>query len=450
MRKRVLLALVLVMALLASTGCNLIIKDEAVDRATPIIEVAGQTYTKGQINDQITSMLDYYAQMYSAYGMPFDVNDEQNIADIRDTVIDAYIHEAVIREKIAAGGYDKLSDEELAAIQAKVDEDYQVYYDSVELFSFMDTELEGEALTKAIEEEMVRQGYPTREQLLDTELLMAAQEKLIADTVKDVTVSDEEIATEYQARVDAAKASYEADPNAFSTDVSNGSEIYYTPAGYRYVKHVLISYSDEDQSVITGLQSRLASKETELREVNENLKLIGDDPSADSEEAAANRVELNASFETLTAEIADLTAQLDAAKAAADASIQPTVDEVAAKIAEGADFNALIEEYNTDPGMTAESIGYPVSASSTNWVESFQNASMALVSVGDISGAVPSSYGVHFIKYESDAAEGPVALETVKDALSEELLTTKQDAYYATVLEQWLTEAAPKVYTNLL
>ena len=116
MRKRVLLALVLVLALLASTSCNLIIKDEAVDRATPIIEVAGQVYTKGEINDQVNSMLEYYAQMYSAYGMPFDVTDEANIADMRSTVIDAYISEAVSREKITAGGHDQLSDEEMAEI----------------------------------------------------------------------------------------------------------------------------------------------------------------------------------------------------------------------------------------------------------------------------------------------------------------------------------------------
>ena len=59
MRKRVLLALVLVLALLASTGCNLIVKDEAVDRATVIVEAAGQTVTKGAVLDQTQYMLDY-------------------------------------------------------------------------------------------------------------------------------------------------------------------------------------------------------------------------------------------------------------------------------------------------------------------------------------------------------------------------------------------------------
>ena len=38
----------------------------------------------------------------------------------------------------------------------------------------------------------------------------------------------------------------------------------------------------------------------------------------------------------------------------------------------------------------------------------------------------------------------------MSEAIAEELLTTKQDAYYAGVFEQWVTEAAPKVYENLL
>lgn len=425
MRKRVLLALVLVMALLASTGCNLIVKDEAVDRATPIIDVAGRVYTKGQINDQVDAMLDYYAQMYSAYGMPFDVKDEQNIADIRNTVINSYIDEAVIREKITAGGYDQLTDEELAAIEAKVDEDYQVYYDSIDLFYFSSSELTGDERVKAIEAEMAKQGYPNREQLLDTEKMMNAQEKLRAEVVKDIAVSEEEITTEYQARVDMAKGNYEIDPTAYGNDVTNDAAIYYTPAGYRFVKHVLISYTDEDQDKISALESEISDKETDLLLNKENADAIN-------------------------AEIADLTAQLEEAQAAANAAIQPTVDEVAAKIAEGADFNALIEEYNTDPGMTADSTGYPVCDASINWVESFKNASMALANVGDVSEAVPSNYGVHFIKYESDAVEGPVSLETVKDAIMEELLATKQSDFYNATIDQWIAEADAKVYEDRL
>lgn len=443
MRKRVILALVLVLALLASTSCKLIVKDEAVDRATPIIEVAGKTYTKGEINDQVNAMLDYYAQMYTSYGLSFDVNDEANIADMRTTVINGFIDEAVITEKITAGGYDQLTAEEQAEIEATAQEDYQLYYDTVEMFNFAGTELTGEELTKAVEAEMANQGYPTYEQLLENESMVAAQTKLRTEVVKDVAVTDEEIAAEYQVRADEAKANYELTPAAYGTDVSNGNPVYYTPAGYRYVKHVLISYSDAMQDAITDMQNSLSTTQRQLDTARADLEALAEDATAEAEE-------LNATIESLTAEAADLAAQLAELQAAADAEIQPTVDEVAAKIAAGEDFNALIEQYNTDPGMTADSIGYPVSEASTNWVDEFKSASMALASVGDVSAAVPSSYGVHFIKYESDAAEGPVALETVKEAISAELLVTKQDEFFNATIDQWIEEAQPKVYEDRL
>ena len=425
MRKRVLLALVLVMALLASTGCNLIVKDEAVDRATVIIEVGNKTYTKGEINDQLDLLMDYYAQMYAAYGMPFDANDEATVAEMRTSVINGFIDEAVVTEKITAGGFDQLSDEEMAEIEAKVDEDYQVYYDSVDLFQFGSSDLTGEERTKAIEAEMVKMGYPTREELLNNELLTAAQTKLREDVVKNVVVTDEELTIEYQARVDEAKASYSALPGQFGSDLTNKTAIYYTPAGYRYVKHVLISYAAEDQNKITDLESQISSKEISVATATENK-------------------------EALSAELADLNAQLEEALANANAAIQPTVDEVAAKIAAGEDFNALIEAYNTDPGMTADAIGYPVSNDSLNWVESFKNGAMALANVGDVSDAVYSNYGVHFIKYESDIAEGPVALEDVKDEIAAELLTIKQDTFFNDTIDQWIVEANPQIHEKLL
>ena len=67
MRKRVLLALVLILALLLSTGCSLIVKDEEVDKQTVIIEVGDKTYTKGEIQEQTEYMLDYYEYAYSSY-----------------------------------------------------------------------------------------------------------------------------------------------------------------------------------------------------------------------------------------------------------------------------------------------------------------------------------------------------------------------------------------------
>ena len=153
--------------------------------------------------------------------------------------------------------------------------------------------------------------------------------------------------------------------------------------------------------------------------------------------------------DTCTTEIADLESQLADAKEAAYAAIQPTVDEVLEKIEAGEDFDALIEQYGQDPGMEtspAKENGYPVSADSTNWVTEFRDAAMALANVGDVSEPVRSDYGIHIIKYVSDAVEGEVGLDAVRDALETEVLTQKQEEAYNAAVEAWVAEADAKIY----
>ena len=75
MRKRVILVLMLILALLAASSCSLIIKDEEVDKQTPIIEVAGQTFTKAEVNEQVEAVMDYEEYMYSMYGISYDRTD---------------------------------------------------------------------------------------------------------------------------------------------------------------------------------------------------------------------------------------------------------------------------------------------------------------------------------------------------------------------------------------
>ena len=162
---------------------------------------------------------------------------------------------------------------------------------------------------------------------------------------------------------------------------------------------------------------------------------------------------LSETVEARTAEIADLETQLADAKEAAYAAIQPTVDEVLEKIAAGEDFDALIEQYGQDPGMEsspAKEDGYPVSADSTNWVAEFRDAAMALENVGDVSEPVRSEYGIHIIKYVSEAAEGEVGLDAVRDALETEVLTQKQDEAYNAAVEAWVEEADAKIYKDRL
>lgn len=451
MRKRVLLSVLLVLALLATSGCSLIVKDEEVDKQTVIIEVAGQTFTKGEVQEQTEYLLDYYEYMYSMYGMPFDRNDASTFTSVRQEAIDSIVQTAVAEKKIAEMGLDQFSEEETAEIQAMVDEQYNSYAEFVKGYALADTELTGDELQAAIDEQMEAMGYGTKEDMLRLERMTRAQERLRAELNKEVDVSEEELISEYSYRMENAKATYTAYPDSYGVDLTNGTiGMYYAPAGYRNVKHILVSFAEEDQAVIDGLNSDLADKQNELTTAQASLAALDPDASKDDEDTAANRAVLTAAVENLPGEIAALEADVAAATEKAAAAIQLTIDEIQAKLAAGEDFNALIDEYNQDPGMTSDSVGYAVSAVSTNWVPEFTKASMALAAIGDVSAPVQSSYGIHIIQYASDIPEGEIGFETVREELYSELLESKQEYHYSDVMQSWGENSGAKIYEDRL
>lgn len=417
MRKRVLLALVLVLAMLVSSSCSLIIKDEEVDKQTVIIEVAGTTITKGEVQERTQQVLDYNEYMNSMYyGYAYDKTNADNIADAQTEAIDNLIQSAVIDQKIAEYGFDTFTDEEIAELEAQAAEDYKLYYDTVQMYFFGSSELTGDELDAAIKAEMAAMGYPVDEAAMLEELkATASSTKLQDEVVKDVVISEEELTAEYTARVESAKSTYDVAPASYGPAADTaGSTVYYAPAGYRTVKHILVKFTEEDQNAIDELNDQITEKTA-----------AGED-------------------------VTELQAQLDEKTQAAYAAIQPTIAEIQAKLAEGADFNALITEYNQDPGMTAEDEGYLVHETSTNWVPEFTAASMSLAAIGDVSEPVNSSYGIHLIQYAGDVAEGEIGLENVREELTAELLSTKQGEVVEATLEQWVSDANAKIYKDRL
>lgn len=408
MRKRVFLALMLVLALLAATGCSQVANEKAADPQAPAAEVLGKTITHGDVNAQTEYLLDYYEYMYSMYGMTFDRTNAEIAASAREAALESLIQNVVIEAKVTEKGLDQFTAEEEAEMAASVEESYKNYSDFIKGYMFSDSELTGDELQAEIDKQMVAMGYGSKEEMLQNERLNRANNKLIDEIIKDVTVSEDEIVAQYNKYLENDKTVYTSSPASYGNDLSNGITPYYAPAGYRNVKHILLAFSAEDQDAIDELNSQIASAEE--------------------------------------ADVAALQEQLDAATEKAYAALQPAIDEINARLAAGESFESLITEYNEDPGMTADSVGYAVSADSVNWVQSFTDGSMALANVGDVSEPVRSSYGIHIIQYASDIPEGEVGLENVRAELEAELLMTKQDAKFAEVVQQWVNEAKPKKF----
>jgi len=453
MRKRFFLAVLMIAALVLSTSCGLIVKDEEVDAQTTIIEVAGKTFTKAEVQSAVDNTLSYQQYLFNMYGMSFDTTDEDNISDAQDETIKELIEQAVEAQKATELGFDVFTDDELSEMETSASDTYDSYVDSVKSNYFADTELTGDELNAAVEAKMVELGYPDEADLLENNKSTKAQEKLKEYVVKDVTVTDDEIQTEYDSQVENAKSTYANSLSQYGSDVNNGSTIYYRPAGYRYVKNILIKLSSDDSNTISDLEDQISTVQDDLDTNTTSLAALPEDATTDTEDEASSREELTAQQTELNATLEDLNTQLDAAKETAYGAIQPTIDEIVARLDAGEDFDAVMAEYGEDPGMQSDpgmTDGYPVCAGDSNWVDEFTEAAMSLVNVGDVSAPFRTDYGIHIVKYVSDLEEGAVPLDDVKDTITESVLSTKQDDLYDTTLDGWVTEANAKIYKDRL
>lgn len=99
---------------------------------------------------------------------------------------------------------------------------------------------------------------------------------------------------------------------------------------------------------------------------------------------------------------------------------EEVANEVLKKAKAGEDFAALIEEYNEDPGATAE--GYTFGPG--EMVQEFEEASFAL-DFHEISGIVETDYGYHIIKRLIGAAELKNYWETEADITKNEKVIKK-------------------------
>ena len=219
MQKKSLLALLLALTVLLS-GCALVTVDTAKDNARVIVDVNGETVTKAVIHaavDNQVSTYEYYNQLYSAY---YGISDlySTDEATITAEVIDAYVQQLVCQQKAKELGLYEMTEEEQAEVDAKGKENYDSFIQSVISTYMPGSTLEGDELTAAAEKYVADNAVATvdgRSTLADF-VAAAADEKAVAKLdeymIKDVTVTDEEIQADYDAKVESAKANMKPIP----------------------------------------------------------------------------------------------------------------------------------------------------------------------------------------------------------------------------------------------
>ena len=455
MRKKALLALMMAAVLLLS-GCALIQKDQAVDDATEIIRMGDKVYTKIQVKAAAQQELINKAQTYSMFGYAYDMTDPANIAEAQEAAVKALKEDLTLTAKAAELGFDQLTDADLEAVKAKAQESYDNMVNTAKQYVEGKDEMDEAALTEAAVKMAEDAGY-TLENLTESATKDAVSAKLKEYAVKDVAVTDEEIQAEYDSKVESNKETYAENAASWAAAANNGyTTLYYTPAGVRRVKQILVKFTEEDQTAIKDANTKLSDANTARTAAQDKVdaaqKVLDTEGITDEEKTqaeadlAAAKQELDEADKALLAANQAVTDATDKAFA----NIDEKADTVVAQLAEGGDWQKLTDEYNEDTGMKDNEKGYAVAAGMSGFDAAFVDAAMALEKIGDVSPKTKGQYGYYIIRYESDEAEGPVALETLKETISSSLLNTKQNDTYKATLAQWVEEAGIKVDMNAL
>ncbi len=486
MKKGIALIAMLLAAALMLSGCNLIGYDAELDGAQAVAKVGDTEITKAEWTEYRDYLIEYeqqYMQQYYGFTMPVD---EASMASYGELALEQLIESVVIEDKMEELGYLELTEEETAEVEEYATSMTDLYKMFIRYQNYPDLEtveeeqerLAAEAaeatpsepqetvatITDAMLDEMLTNdlntiGY-THDYFVRTETMNKQSEKIKAYTYEGVAVTDEQVKAEFDSKVASQKETYDANPASYAAAEQYGNELYYMPAGYRGVKNLLIQLTDEKQDEISALKSELTTAQNLLTSGSSDLEELKAQDTAEFDEAML--AEYNEQIAALEEQVASAQATVDETQAkidetteAAFAEILPTAQEVLAKAQAGEDFDALIETYGEDTGMTTEpnkTRGYLVCDGLSIYEQSFQDAAMALANVGDVSAElVKTSYGYHILQYASEIAGGEVEFtEEIKSAIYDDMLSEAQDAAYEAAVTQWVSEAKVETFPKVM
>lgn len=399
MTKKVWLSLLL--ALTLAVSCLTAVAESADSSATQptqedtvLLSINGEPIMTGEAS----ALYQTYYQQYQSYGMDF--SDEANQQALMNLVVNTLLQEKMIRQKAAELGLDVFTEEEEAAMQETAQSTYDQMFNVYLQYLGDDTKTDEEN-RQAIAEQLAGSNY-TVENLVQSAKNTEIFNRVYDYATEGVDIPDAAVETAYNEGVEEAKAKYAQDLTAFGTDRDSGATIYYTPAGYRTVKHILVTF---DQAA-------------ELKELREKL---------------AGLAETDADYAPTQAQIDEMMQ-----------GIQPKLDEIQQKIADGEDFQALIDQYGEDGGMksgTTAETGYYLCEGNATYVPEFTAGGMALEKVGDVSEPVLTDYGFHIIRYNSDIPEAVTPFEDIQEDLKTQLLNEALNAAYSNKMNEWAQEA---------
>lgn len=366
-KKTALVISVLLVIMMIFTACGKPqTKDTASAGAVPSPSVSEDKVVIGQMDGQPVYLKDLAKWYYMASYYGTETGEDNN------TILDDYMSYLVEKKELQSKGYMNLTADEVKTAESNA----SGFLADLEQYFY------------ASEDDVLSQYLQvTKEEFTDYFKLLVAEGKAKKDVVGDKTPTDDQIKAKYDENVASDKESMDSDPTVYISNIYNGTNSYYVPAGVRMVKRILIPMDETMEGAIGALRDGGYNDQAVILR-NAGLKDI---------EATAKEA-------------------LSAAQS---------------------DFNQALTKYGKDSDMSDK--GYPVVTGATDMGEEFTSAAMALAKIGDVSGLVASDEGYEILQYTSDKAQGPVSLDEVKEAISADLKDSLEQDAWNNQLTKWKT-----------
>ncbi len=261
MTKNIFKLLALALALmLALTGCGLIKVDQAAEDKVVVAEYDGGQILKAEASKEYNELLN----MYQSYGYGEELKKSDVIQGIKNDVLEYMVRDRINTAKAAEFGVGEVTEEKrIELVQGAADE----YNQLVNLFitNFQGEGISEEEALQSAKDYLLQNGVD-EETMKRNAVADYKDNALVEHVTKDVTLSDEDLKKAYDEAVESDKETYTADPASFGQAAQNGDEIYWAPEGYRTVKHILITPSDERQAELSNLEDKLSSVNFEIED----------------------------------------------------------------------------------------------------------------------------------------------------------------------------------------
>ena len=360
--------------------------------------------------------------------------------DLARQTLDHMVDLALIENKLIEKGRNSLTEAEETLLRSYAGNQYESLWQGFQ----QRVKEEGYDATEAqITQWLNEQGY-TLDIMYQEALVSLRYSRIFELYCPDVTVTEEEVDAYLQETfVGPDREAYEFDIPRYEREIlETGNESFFTPAGYRVIRQILLPYPQSVISEINALQPAIEENAAAL-EAAYSAAAEAVISGGDAEAARAEYLKQSEAYAELLGRVADL-------EQSALPLVKDTTDEIASRYASGESFDSLIRVYGKEAGADAgaERLFHP---DSENWAGAFSRAVSALKKPGDITEPFVTELGIHIVLYQADFPSGVHELtEEERAALEASALEAKQMEILGDLLEEWREQYPVETHPELL